>query len=1156
MSGAELRRVRVHPPEAVVFDAGPAQLPPDVAREVEQVLLEAVGRALAGANLLAAAAPAPPAPMAGPPAGGGPLLAFSLSESAADQGTETAAAPPPPPDRLPRRERTADRAGSGAKRRTSAGAMRGPTRLRFRVRVDHEMDQDDLLREFVRQYYRITDPQEVERRLAWWHWTDKRGRSVTKQDADRRYLDLTVTDATETETALLPEAERERIEAETEERLRQAMGLPAGTKAGTGPEAAARRRGVQADVVEEHLRREVADLPEDVRRALLVGDRPLSVPDLTASVRLGRRLAAMTPEQRAAYLDTVTAEPGSWTELDASVDRFLADERARAAETARTAAAAAPLFGREELYLLWRTSKNLDEQQSFGMAEHPPPPSDEQLEAHRRLTEALARCSLTEEAFEASVNAYLGQFRAEAVRIALDILAHIDHQLQEERRRLRTPGYVETMVAAIARTSAPAEYTRAVHLEGEVEYNPALGDYVPKEGLNRIEAAELRARADRETAIASGHDLLVDPERLGRGTDRAKLSHLDADAARAYLLEVADRRQADGETVRQELAQDPERVFSQPGLVEATKRSLGVKDRTVYAWIVDDHIEGIARFHVFTEAAVVAITLLLAALVPVGGWVAAAAVLANLAITTAQAVRAIEEYQEASAEYDLRFIANEPSLLWVALAVASVALELHVSAVALLKRGANAKGLFSLRNELHEFGEAKDAATATARYRDLLTKIDEVEGLEPRLAEVLKARAAAEQGLKRVLGEFAGRLHGGFLVDPTGPMEAMYYLAKKHVATVEALRGEARIAELLGDITRLSPAEQEAITTAYARVKEIVKIAEERGIDDAVAMRYVDRLAAERSAAVFEEIVAELHAWRPPTPEQLRAGKALAEASERLRALYAERDALLRELRARPKTPTGARDDARIAEIEAELDKLSGEFVTRPGGVRERVAGKGEIAEAHRAMAQAEEVVIALRVDPLVRMRQVFNASRERAEVVASGEVDQVGTLGVSSGRLEVDHVVSLSRITRMEGFELLTAAEQNSLAVRRKNLRLMDASANASKGEHTFATWPNARYYYPDAADLARSQALEAELIEEMQTWIRTRVKNRRPVAGPQLRAPTDVDAPPPGQARIHTEPAQTRIHTEAEPLPDEPVEAPAQQPPLRRRAVPKPER
>ncbi|KIQ66471.1 hypothetical protein TR51_02420 [Kitasatospora griseola] len=224
--------------------------------------------------------------------------------------------------------------------------------------------------------------------------------------------------------------------------------------------------------------------------------------------------------------------------------------------------------------------------------------------------------------------------------------------------------------------------------------------------------------------------------------------------------------------------------------------------------------------------------------------------------------------------------------------------------------------------------------------------------------------------------------------------------------------------------------------------------------------------------------------------------------------------------------------------------------------MRERVAGTGEIAAAHRAMAEAEKVVIALRVDPLVRMRQVFNASRERAAVIASGTADQVGTLGVSAGRLEVDHIVSLSRIARMEGFELLTAAEQNSLAVRRNNLRLMDASANASKGEHTFATWPNARYYYPDAADLARSRALEAELIEEMQTWIRTRVKGRRPVAVPQPPAPADVDAPPAVKARIRTEPERTRIRTEPEPLPEEPDEAPAQQPPLRRRAVPEPER
>ncbi|MEW1913747.1 hypothetical protein AB0442_35870 [Kitasatospora sp. NPDC085895] len=1201
-------RIRPHPPESVVFDTRSAQPSAELAGELESILLAAVGRALAGlggADFPITPAPVPVAPADAPPAtDGGPLLAFSVSESALADLVDTAGKTDPArpvaqpsafrpavlrpgaggpgrrltahvPSRPARRDRIAGRGGPPAKR-SAARLAGGPARLRFKVLVDHAMGPSELLREFVRQYYRAGSKQEIDRWLVWWHWTSTQGQSVSEEDARRGFVELTVTDATQTEVEALSPAEQEQINAETDERFWRESGLPPGTMLGTGPEDADRRarwRGARADVVEEHtLRRELAALPEDIRRILFAGDRPMTVEDLRSAVRLGRRLAMMTPEQRADYLAKATGETANWAALDASIDRYLEDERLREAESLRTEEAAASLFGCEELYKLWRNMQRLEMQQGD---EHDEDSSVRLAESRKRFEEALARHGFAdEEAFAAAVEAYRLQFRAMAVRLGLDVLGHVDHRLHEERIQLRTPGYVEKMVAAIAASSAHADFAAASTLRSRTTYNPGLGDFVPEEGPNQAEAESLSARAGLTVVEASGHDLLVDPDRMGRRTDLERLVGVDADTARTYLLSVADDLQDKSAMVRAELVNDTERVFSQEGLVEAAKRDQGVERETIYAWIVDDHIAAVGLTHLFSGIAVAAIALLLAMLVPVGGWVAAAALVAGTGFGVYQAMEAITEYRKESAEYDLSFIRNEPSLLWVAIAVAGAVLEIGTTTAQLLK--GSAKGLAALRDPLLDAARAADAGTAAARYRALIMKIDEVEGLAPELRAALKAHAAAEQGLSRVVGEFAGRLHGGFLIDPTGPMEAMYYAVKKGVATVAKLRSEAKMLELLGDVTKLSGAERAAITTAFKRVKKIVALGERQGIDEARVLQYVDRLAADRSEAVFNEITAEMRAWRPPAPEQLKAEKELVEASELLEQLRTEREDLLAKLSAGPKTPSGAPDTSRIAELRKDLAGLEDAFSVDRSGVR-RVAREGDISRAQRRLREAGRLAEAARVSPVVRMRQVFNASAERAKVAAV-KVDRIGRLRAASGRVQVDHVVSLERMTKMEGFELLTVAEQNALAVLEGNLEPMDALANASKGAHSWRDWRYASNYYADPAEIARWQARDAELTEIIQTWIQDTVRGRRPAA-PAIRVapagvrPSASAGVPSAKLRVEVEPAQVRVEVEppqvrvgeTEALPAEPIgtedlraeDLPAEEAPKqRRRVMRKPER
>lgn len=56
--------------------------------------------------------------------------------------------------------------------------------------------------------------------------------------------------------------------------------------------------------------------------------------------------------------------------------------------------------------------------------------------------------------------------------------------------------------------------------------------------------------------------------------------------------------------------------------------------------------------------------------------------------------------------------------------------------------------------------------------------------------------------------------------------------------------------------------------------------------------------------------------------------------------------------------------------------------------------------------------------------------------------------------RLEADHIVSMDRITRMEGFDKLTVNQQLSVLNNPDNFIGLSRSANASKGAQTFAQW------------------------------------------------------------------------------------------------------
>ncbi|MGW8765202.1 eCIS core domain-containing protein [Streptomyces sp. NPDC055815] len=980
-----------------------------------------------------------------------------------------------------------------------------PASRLFPLKVTRVMSPPELLREFVRQYYQATSEQEVDRRLGWWHWETGRGRSATADDVRRGVLQLRVTDVTRTAMERLAPAEQAQVNEEADVRFWRESGLAPGTKLGTGPEDAALRArwlGARADVLQEHeQRREIAALPEDIRRVLFGGTRPLAPEEYETVLRIARKLGALDPAQRADYLGRVNAGTNDWAELDASIDRFIVQERARENEARRTREAEATLFGCEDLYELWARRNRLRMAAAFATGPYPgvsAGTSSALQEAGARFQEALARHGFADEAaFLAAMETYRLRFRSEAVQLALDVLARYDHLLYEERLRLNSPGYTEKMVAGIAATQASAQYAAAAEQESVARLIEMTAD--PESMRERLrahqeaaphreKAASLRGSAAAAVVTASGDDPLVDPEQLGRATDREKLTRLDAPAARQYLLDVAAERLADTGRARREFTDDPERVFSLPQLIEVTRRTQGVDQGTIYDWIVRDHLEAVRDRHLFSAVVLGIIALVLAALVPGGGWLAAAALVANTAISGYQAIEAIEEYGRQAVEYRLAFLAEEPSLFWVGVAVAAAAVDLGMTTGALLKM--SAKGLTALEGPLREFSAATDIETATTRYQALSARIRTVEGLTPEVRAAIEEAGAAKLAFETAAGQAMSKLGSLPIFNPDW-YKAVYYGLKTGVKTLARFRKEPRLYALMGDVTQLSTATRAELETAFGQLQKIVTTADRTGMDDATALRYVERLADEREAGqgAFEALMADMRAWRPPTAQQIEAEAKLGRASEILADLHQERAGLLAERAARPKTPSGAVDTERIGEIDARLKELEDEVV-RSGPNAGRVRREGELTRARHNLEKAEELAEAARVRPTVRMRQYFNASREKA-AVALAKTDQVGPLLRSSSALEVDHVVSIQRISEMPGFEKLRPNELRTLAVRQDNLVRMDAFANASKGDRSWRTWKQAGFYYgPDVVE--KWAAKDAELTKTIQDWIQATVRGR----------------------------------------------------------------
>ncbi|SFH98767.1 eCIS core domain-containing protein [Bradyrhizobium sp. cf659] len=145
----------------------------------------------------------------------------------------------------------------------------------------------------------------------------------------------------------------------------------------------------------------------------------------------------------------------------------------------------------------------------------------------------------------------------------------------------------------------------------------------------------------------------------------------------------------------------------------------------------------------------------------------------------------------------------------------------------------------------------------------------------------------------------------------------------------------------------------------------------------------------------------------------------------------------------------------------------------------------GSTADLELQKQQAKDLINATGADYLKALTDAACKRKEYTEVKAGGKDEVFGTTGLD---LEVDHVYPRSKIFEIPGFEKLSWEQQVKIFNYRKNLKLIPAEVNSSRGNMPYKDWArnNPSSYAKNEAAMKNLSALETTMEAEIVNLIK----------------------------------------------------------------------
>ncbi|MGZ4054943.1 MAG: eCIS core domain-containing protein [Bacteroidia bacterium] len=416
--------------------------------------------------------------------------------------------------------------------------------------------------------------------------------------------------------------------------------------------------------------------------------------------------------------------------------------------------------------------------------------------------------------FETYISDYEKAFEAETIKIAEDHLLRYQHFLYEEGKKLDDDAYITNLFQALSSSGAKEHYENANANDDAA--NSIIPDDAGYAANDQKLKSDVHADASKERYMGDAAINAI-PSALIQDTNFNKEDFAgiaSKEELKRYLKSFIHSKQESLDETWEDIHAHPDHIYELDKLFALSIQQQQIEPGSIFDQIIQNKAAEINQYKILKAICFIVIALVLTvASFGAAGPVAIAAGIASAGISLYGVYEAAEEYKKNNAANDVGLLTDDPSLIWVMLAIVGAAADIAALSSAFKAAGA-------LSKFTKEFNVSKDV--------DLLEKnLATIEGLESKIKANILKQAKIQAQEEKMLAGFAELRKMTFVTIPglaqTGELLARAVFAvRKGILSIDSFIAELKAAKLIGD-TGLNADELLLVKDAFAKAKTLAK---------------------------------------------------------------------------------------------------------------------------------------------------------------------------------------------------------------------------------------------------------------------------------------------------------------------------------------------
>ena len=745
----------------------------------------------------------------------------------------------------------------------------------FKVGVKQELNSDQLLLEFIKQYENISDAALSKRN---WKWSGN-PQKASKTDAKNGYVLIVVQDnfikpvsaadakARDEYFKNLPIGQRSAINSATDQQFWNKTKYKEGQKLGNSPDDKLMAKDWLTLRNELIRKKEAIDtLPENIQKFIFDEKdiNSLTPDEYDKVLRIASKVANLTQAELNEYKSRVSAKTNDWTVYEASLDRFIQERQEREKTVKEKNEIETRFYGLDDLYKRYKSYTSLlHSSTSLAMSGTPMGVgaslgNQSALNTMRNELEADLKTAgfpggIAD--FEKLIHDYEKAFETETLAIAKVMLEQYERVLYLEEAKYQGQASA-ALYQSVSASKAKENYKKSSDesMSAAMSASPAGGGGPqPWVQAHVDESKRLKKQAETDVVTAAaGHPLVANDD-----FDLKALADASSESAvRSLMLGYITERRKNITDTKDNLKNKPNMMYGLDALFEASLISQHIKKGSTFYQIIQDRKSEVHWEEAIPKIIQGIVAVAAGLLTGGGGTVAVLAAGTAFGIGAYQALEEFRSYEVKNAAYGAKLTSEDPSMAWVIVAVVAAGIDLTAFAAALPK----------MRPAIEAFNAGADISDVSKLEKSLaLTRVEEnitkniiraanVE-VEARAAwrAILRPPAALRMVIIPLAEEF-GRL-----------VFAVYQTVNRGIREFQVFVKTNEAIELIGDISKMSAEDLALFKTGYMKavgeMETIAKVGKTAGMTDEEVRAFMN-LRSSTKGMTADEVLKQMEAWK------------------------------------------------------------------------------------------------------------------------------------------------------------------------------------------------------------------------------------------------------------------------------------------------------